>query len=433
MTLSRRTFLAGVSLAMAGGCASRAARMVERAQPAPPARSPAQADGKPHYVLLIQLRGGFDSVLSIEPKDQNVVGDGIYCGYRADERKQGALRLYGPVTGGLERHDRDLCFLNGVRSDTVGHNDGYAMLERGSNFGTESRSIGSVIGAGLPGNAPRAYWDISYSVDAMLRISGHEGYPSELVHERLRRPTADSEALDRQRLAWNQLMNEEHTRAVQHMPGVTDDFRAGYIDALQEATLLDPVITAAMAGEQPWQFSSTLSIQLQVALQALRTNAVRCIALGCPYNYLDSHTDHQRYQTTRLEPVLRDLATLIDALKAERNQFGSLFEQTTIAAYSELGRFPRLNGNQGKDHFPENAWILTGRGVRGGFTAGATDNHYRGMNIDFRTGQPSADHGRPLYLDSAFASLLEMVGVDSTRHGYARDAAMECLTGSRKA
>ena len=432
MTLSRRSFLAGVSLALASGCAARATRQIGGARSiAPERRRP--DDSKPHYVLLIQLRGGFDSVLSIDPKDQSVVGDGIYCGYRADERRRGALRLYGPVTGGLERHDRDLCFLNGVRSDTVGHNDGYAMLERGSNFATESRSIGSVIGANLPGDAPRAYWDISYSVDAMLRISGHEGHPSELTRERLRPPTEDDERLDRQRLAWSQLMNEEHIRAVQGLAGVEDGFRTGYIDALQEATILDPVLTAAMAGEQRWPFSSPLSIQLAVALQALRSNAVRCIALGCPYNYLDSHTDHQRYQTTRLEPVLRDLATLIDALKAERNGFGSLLEQTTIAAYSELGRFPRLNGNQGKDHFPENAWILAGRGVPGGFTAGATDNHYRGLKIDFRTGQSSADHGRPLYLDSAFASLLEMVGIDATRHGYARDAALECLVASRRA
>jgi hypothetical protein len=43
----------------------------------------------------------------------------------------------------------------------------------------------------------------------------------------------------------------------------------------------------------------------------------------------------------------------------------------------------------GKDHWPENSWMLLGKGIRrveGGVTLGATDDRLRGRPVDFRSG-----------------------------------------------
>ena len=63
------------------------------------------------------------------------------------------------------------------------------------------------------------------------------------------------------------------------------------------------------------------------------------------------------------------MATLIKELK-DRN----LLDSTLIVWMGEFGRTPKINANEGRDHFPK-AWsaVLAGGGVRGGQVYGQTD------------------------------------------------------------
>jgi uncharacterized protein (DUF1501 family) len=87
---------------------------------------------------------------------------------------------------------------------------------------------------------------------------------------------------------------------------------------------------------------------------------------------LDGWDTHQNdFERTRtlmgtLDPAF---AALLDDLATRR-----LAGSTLVACMGEFGRTPRINGNDGRDHWP-GAWsaVLAGAGVRGGVVHGATD------------------------------------------------------------
>jgi hypothetical protein len=73
-----------------------------------------------------------------------------------------------------------------------------------------------------------------------------------------------------------------------------------------------------------------------------------------------------------LDPAL---AALLDDLGAR-----AMLGATLVACMGEFGRTPRINANDGRDHWPQ-AWsaVLAGGGVRGGVVHGATDED--GANV----------------------------------------------------
>jgi uncharacterized protein (DUF1501 family) len=76
------------------------------------------------------------------------------------------------------------------------------------------------------------------------------------------------------------------------------------------------------------------------------------------------------------------MATLDPAFAALIDDLGAraLLPTTLVACMGEFGRTPRINGNDGRDHWPQ-AWsaVLAGGGVRGGLVHGATDED--GANV----------------------------------------------------
>jgi uncharacterized protein (DUF1501 family) len=87
---------------------------------------------------------------------------------------------------------------------------------------------------------------------------------------------------------------------------------------------------------------------------------------------LDGWDTHQNNfdRTKALSGTLdASFAALLDELGAR-----GLLATTLVACMGEFGRTPRINANQGRDHWPH-AWtaVLAGGGVRGGTVHGATD------------------------------------------------------------
>lgn len=82
----------------------------------------------------------------------------------------------------------------------------------------------------------------------------------------------------------------------------------------------------------------------------------------------DTHTANF-INTPRLCDVLD---TALSALVADLNARG-LLESTMIVVSSEFGRTPKINQNQGRDHFPVFSSVLIGGGIKGGQKYGATD------------------------------------------------------------
>ena len=84
----------------------------------------------------------------------------------------------------------------------------------------------------------------------------------------------------------------------------------------------------------------------------------------------DSHENNfGRLKNDLLPPADQAFAALIDDLD-ERG----LLDSTLVVALAEFGRTPRINGNAGRDHWPDCfSIVLAGGGVRGGTVYGSSD------------------------------------------------------------
>jgi hypothetical protein len=113
----------------------------------------------------------------------------------------------------------------------------------------------------------------------------------------------------------------------------------------------------------------------------------------------DTHT--QNFETVRnLSAVLDPAwATLMDDLKEH-----GLLDTTLVVWMGEFGRTPRINPQQGRDHFP-NAWstVLAGGGIKGGQAVGSTG----------AGGQAVTD--RPVTVPDFLATVCQALGVDPTK------------------
>ncbi|WP_224242534.1 DUF1501 domain-containing protein [Hyalangium gracile] len=350
------------------------------------------------YVVNILLWGGLDGVLTVDPKDASATGHRIEPGYRPDERLAGTHRLFGPLAGGLIRHDTDLCLVHGVRTDTVSHPLGVRFVQRGRVKAPASGPwLGELLGASLPGDAPIPHLALGQSPED---FGSEDGLESAIVSTELLQALLDPRARAEQLGAWLR------SRA------------QGSEDALGRLV--------ATAEHQPRFQDPVLGPQLQLALQALQGNFARAITVSTASLHLDAHQEHLALQRRRLVPALEDVARFLDALKSVRTEHGSLFERTTVVLGSEFGRAPTYGTSSGKEHWPESSWVLAGRGIRGGATVGDTGLELRGLPIDYRTGRPTGDQRRPVLIDALSATLLHIASPGSTGHGFRSEDVLRC-------
>lgn len=101
---------------------------------------------------------------------------------------------------------------------------------------------------------------------------------------------------------------------------------------------------------------------------------------------------------------VRTLSQQLDAgwgsLMTELDERG-LLDSTTLLWLGEFGRTPKINDNQGRDHFPQ-AWscVFAGGGIQGGQAFGATNS----------TGEEVVD--QPVDVGNVLATLCRAAGVD---------------------
>lgn len=113
----------------------------------------------------------------------------------------------------------------------------------------------------------------------------------------------------------------------------------------------------------------------------------------------DTHLDNFN-RTTKLmgalDPAMSSLVKELDDRK--------LLDSTLIIWMGEFGRTPKINPNEGRDHFPQ-AWsaVLAGGGVRGGQAYGQTDAE----------GTKVVD--RPLAVPDFFATIATLLGMDPAK------------------
>lgn len=168
------------------------------------------------------------------------------------------------------------------------------------------------------------------------------------------------------------------------------------VDAL-DLSKEDPKVIARYGDGKPHQFqydgAPTVNEHLLIARRLVEAG-VRCVTLT--YGRWDSHD--------RNFHLVRDhggkLDQCLSALIEDLDQRGIL-EDTTVIAWGEFGRTPRINKQSGRDHWPQvSCALIAGGGVRGGQAIGATN----------RLGEYAVE--RPVHVQEVLATLYHNLGID---------------------
>ncbi len=109
--------------------------------------------------------------------------------------------------------------------------------------------------------------------------------------------------------------------------------------------------------------------------------------LGTPGSW-DTHSNNNGTQNNSFQQTFDQLHRIVTFLAGQpgTNGTGTLLDQTTIVVMSEMGRTPKLNNSNGKDHWPYTSVLLAGGGIKGGQVVGATDEYQNGLPINLATG-----------------------------------------------
>ena len=128
--------------------------------------------------------------------------------------------------------------------------------------------------------------------------------------------------------------------------------------------------------------------------------ARRLIEAGVPYvrvnrGWWDHHGQNFEFHQEMVPELDHVMSVLLEDLQ-ERG----LLRNTLVATFSEMGRTPGINDNNGRDHFPRMSVTLSGCGVRPGVVYGSTN----------AGGTEIANN--PVSLQQFFATVMRAVGID---------------------
>jgi len=192
-------------------------------------------------------------------------------------------------------------------------------------------------------------------------------------------------------------------RLTGRMQGQARDRMEDYLGNMERAMELEGRRFEAGLGEQ----SRTMEAQAEMALEVMRLGLTRCAMIRVPGGW-DTHGGNQNVGA-QMDAFFGVLDRLMEKMHTSPGlSTPRLAGEVVIVCTSELGRTPRFNGSQGRDHWPYTSMLVAGSGIQGNSVIGSTDEGFISLPTDFATGQPSG---------SGDIIATENVGVTLLKHG----------------
>ncbi|MGK0361235.1 MAG: hypothetical protein ACI9U2_003553 [Bradymonadia bacterium] len=397
-----------------------------------------------HYFVFVYFEGGWDSLIGLDPRDPAIFTDadavatGIQPGYDrlpgqySRQQIDAGPFMLGPCIGELAPIADRFSVVRGINMATLTHEVGRRYFITGrppAGLTARGNSVATLAAGQMMADRPVPHLSHlveSYNVDqpayaAAMPVAAvdHIQY---ILQENLGLPTnvapnvrgalgaywqkardcAPSRGAGASKLGdiyrdnrsrARDVMNSTLYRQFQFSSPETAAVRAHY--GLGQGQLETPYGRAALAA------------------QALKVGLSRVVSVTLA-NALDTHdqtwaNDH----SSRLEAGFSALARLItDLEQSEAPGGGSMLSKTTIIAYSEFQRTPRINERNGRDHHLGNCALVAGAGIKPGLVIGASSDNSMGPElINLQTGQPD-EGGISLSPEHVLTTVLEAGGCD---------------------
>jgi hypothetical protein len=380
------------------------------------ARAGLRLEGKrPRYYVQICMHGGIDAVLTTAPKVRGDVDPDIDVPYGPEKIVDtGAVQL-GPTFAPLAALDVPFAVLNGVQVRTVSHNSGSEQTMRMRTSVTRRMpALLDLIGS-VRADQPLGWY--------ALGAARQEYAPNWFGDTKLSKKKSLWEAIDAASPDDLGLMAKLLSENAQTLTSVGGDraLRTG-ANVEQCAALFRRLREVPPFHSEQWSTDPVAQVyaqQFQRILWTLQHDLTCGVFLSPAILAWDSHYDNLLKQTRETSSFIPMFVRFVGELERRSNLAGSLMSNTLLVLGSELGRFPRLNAEHGKDHFPEAPLLFLGAGVRSarkkGITFGHLGRQMQSLPISLKTGSTGS---HPLVLDDVGTTLLHIAGLDPELYGY---------------
>jgi uncharacterized protein (DUF1501 family) len=371
-------------------------------------------------LVWINMSGGWDILETVDPKQSANDRVNLFYDYNLAHRLAGSATdvRVGRHFPNIAAIGQDVLLLRGLAMGTTSHDAGATYMDTGilSNNGrVNAASIPSIVasesGATIPiiqlngGMDPRVDRGLVRPV-SLVRAQNLQLYRSMY-------PTNDAERNRKIRLL--DFLRNSVARSKAQL-GVNDRLTGievsetkirGQINAnLGDKLALDDADRAAFVrsatasgGANARQSRSLDSFAL--ALKLLKNDLVSCINMGI--GGFDTHANQDMALSRILPDFDINLRVFVDELRAA----GKL-DSTLIVLYSDFGRTPRINGGNGRDHWPVGGAMMIGGGIQGGRAISGTDQNVLASFFDPGTGAATTSGDKQLnatHLGGAVLSL----------------------------
>ncbi len=351
-------------------------------------------------LVWIHMAGGWDILETVDPKAQSTEKLDVMYDFSLAPRLSGAsqdVRLGRWLTK-TAAHGSDIVVVRGLAMGTTSHDAGTVYADTGvlSNSGNvNAASIPAIVasqsGVTIPliqvggGNTPKTDRGLLKPV-SIVRAQELELY----------RKLFPSNATE---LDASQRIIEYTRRSLLRLQSVTGshdrlteiEAARGKIQAQIEADvgnklLLNDEDRLPFEQDSEAEMSrdrTNLISNFALVIKLLKNQLVTSVNMSV--GGFDTHSNQERTLGPRLTNFDGIFATFLAQLKAE-----GLLNDTLVVLYSDFGRTPKVNGNNGRDHWPVGGALLAGGGLLGGRAVGATDENLLALNVDENTGLASA-------------------------------------------
>lgn len=384
-----------------------------------PARA-AEPSG-PRYFVTFFLRGGLDAVYTFDPKTRAEVEPRVDVPYEPGAIVEAGGLQFGPHFKPLQGWAEKMAVVRGIQVKTANHETGaFQMIRMRTRVTTSMPSLYDVIGQNRS--------DQPLGSVALGELSSFEHSPGALAI-----PTGAPDAktaldvLDDasdEEIALLADVYKDHLRRFPHWQKSPETERtreyvsqlAAFFDRLKNGT---PRFRAEQWTGKGGK-TKRASEDMQRTLWFLENDLARGICVKVFFDW-DSHYRNADKQASSTGNFTEILDRFLTELHKRKNKFGVLADQTVVVIGSEMGRFPVINGNIGKDHFPETGFMFMGPGINTGKNGASyvpTGKFMEGLPVSLKTGMPSDVGATHLVLDDVGTTLLHMAGLDPSLYGY---------------
>src|SRR5262245_59945651 len=390
----------------------------------------AQGEPAPYegpYYAFVYADGGWDTTSIMDPKGVN----GINRLYQeGDIQTEGAHR-YAPtakhISGGIsneaffKKYGRELLVVNGLDYSDNSHVIPRRYLATGKIDSLSYPSFLALVAACRSKEQPLTFLTFGgYSgtggLVPMARIPSLQ--PLNLIANADAAGGNDRDAFVTERIERTLAERAEANGSAARLPRT--EHAQGMLYAAQFNSKTLQRVTAYVPKTTP---KGQIPQQADIALASFKAGV--CVAANLTSGFaFDSHAKNDEEQM-RLIP---EFLSGVDYLLRRAEELG-IREKLVVVVHSEMGRTPKYNQGNGKDHWSIGSIMFLGRGIRGNRVLGATDEKQLPVTVDPKTLGIDKEKGIRIRPEHLHVALRELAGIDA--HALTRQFPLNVPEGER--